>query len=59
MMHMSTQFDHFWKNDETGELEGVTEEVYNVKKRAFKEQNQRDAEHAAFRGDRYFKESAP
>jgi hypothetical protein len=50
--HMAgTQFTHFWKNPETGEHEGVTEEVYNANKAKLRGENQRAVE----RGDKWFK----
>jgi len=51
-----TQFSAYWKNPETGEMEGVSDEQYNANRAALKKTNQAAEAHALERGDRWFKE---
>ena len=52
------QFDAYWRNSETGEMEGVTHEVYAQKRSAAKLSEQKGAEENARLSNHLFDPSA-
>ena len=53
------QFDAYWRNSETGEMEGVTSEVYAQKKLESKKKEQSDYADSVRTSDHLFNPDAP
>jgi hypothetical protein len=53
------QFDAYWRNHETGELEGVSNEVYAQKKAESKQRDTQRYEDSARTSDHLFNSDAP